>query len=82
MSENVKKTIDFKTAFSYIDDIWRLLISKNIFANESSAELDSTEDVLICVKSKLAKQSSIEDYFKNYNHFTCIYARRIYIFLK
>ena len=55
MSENVKKTIDFKTAFSYIDDIWRFLISKNIFANEYSAELDSIKDLLICEKIKLAK---------------------------
>ena len=57
MSENVKKTIDFKTAFSYIDDIWRFLISKNIFANEYSAELDSIKDLLICEKIKFAKNS-------------------------
>ena len=60
-----RKIIDFKTAFSYIDDIRHLLISKNIFTNESSAELDSIEDLLIYEKIRVAKQSSIEDYFKN-----------------
>ena len=80
MSENVKKTIDFKTAFNYIDDIWRFVISKKIFANESSAEVDSIEDILICEKIKLAKKSSIEDYFKNYKWQPLVYMHEEFIF--
>ena len=80
MSKNVKKTIDFKTAFSYIDDIWRFLISKNIFANECSAEVDSIEDLLICEKIKLAKKTSIEDYFKNYKRWPLVYMHEEFIF--
>ena len=80
MSENVKKTIDFKTAFSFLNDIWRFLISKKIFAKESSAELDSIEDLLICEKVKLAKKSSIEDYFKNYKRQPLVYMQEEFIF--